>query len=81
VHWDWYEACRFYYERFRPTWGQNVNDAARAALVTCVNPSQATLDTLRRLNPALQLDVILAADPAELSGYVGQRILRGKAHG
>jgi hypothetical protein len=81
VHWDWYEACRFYYERFRPTWGQNVNDAARAAVVTCVNPSQATLDTLRRLNPSLQLDVILAADPAELSGYGGKRILRGKAYG
>jgi hypothetical protein len=80
VHWDWYAACRFYVERFHPSWGENPRDAARAAVVTCVNPGQETLETLRRLNPSARLDVIHAADPAELSGRVGERILKGRAY-
>jgi hypothetical protein len=79
VHWDWYAACRFYFERFRPTWGENLRDAARADVIVCVNPSQETLDALRLLNPSAHLEVIQAADPAELSARVGQRILSGKA--
>jgi hypothetical protein len=81
VHWDWYEACRFYFERFRPSWGENVYDAARANVVTCINPDQETLETLNRLNPSAQLEIIRADGPAELSARVGQRILRGKAYG
>ncbi len=80
VHWDWYEACRFYFERYRPSWGEIVSDAARASVVTCVNPDQDTLDTLGRLNPSVRLDVIRAADPAELSARIGQRILKGKPY-
>jgi hypothetical protein len=80
AHWDWYEACRFYFERFRPSWGEIVQDAARASVVTCVNPDQETLDMLRQSNPSIQLDVIRAADPAELSGRVGERILKGKPY-
>jgi hypothetical protein len=79
VHWDWYAACRFYFECFRPTWGENLRDAARADVIICINPSQETLDTLRLLNPSVHLEVIQAADPAELSARVGQRILSGKA--
>jgi hypothetical protein len=81
VHWDWYEACRFYFERFRPSWGENVYDAARADVVTCINPDPETLDTLNRLNPSAHLEVIRAEGPAELSARVGKRILRGKAYG
>jgi len=81
LHWDWHEACRFYFERFEPTRGENVRDAARADVVTCINPDQETLDTLRRLNPAARLDVIRAATPGELSALVGQRILSGAAYG
>jgi hypothetical protein len=80
VHWDWYAACRFYFERFRPSWGENVHDAARAGVITCINPGPETLDSLRRLNPAARLDVIQAADPAELSARIGQRILSGQAY-
>jgi hypothetical protein len=80
VHWDWYEAFRFYFERFRPTWSENLRDAARADVITCINPSQETLDTLRRLNPSVRLDVIRAATPGELSARIGQRILSGKAY-
>ena len=80
VHWDWYAACRFFFERFRPTWGENLRDAARADVVVCINPNQETLDTLRHLNPSTHLEVIQAANPAELSARVGQRILSGKAH-
>jgi len=79
LHWDWYAACRFYFERFRPTWGENLRDAARADVIVCINPSQEMLDTLRLSNPSARLEVIQAADPAELSARVGQRILRGKA--
>lgn len=81
VHWDWYEACRFYFERFRPSWGENPYDAARANVVTCINPDQETLDTLNRVNPSARLEVIRAEGPAELSARVGKRILRGKAYG
>ena len=81
VHWDWYEACRFYFERFRPSWGENPHDAARAEVITCINPDQETLDTLNRLNPSAYLEVIHASGPAELSARVGKRILRGKAYG
>ncbi len=81
VHWDWYEACRFYFERFRPSWGENPYDAARYNVVTCINPDPKTLDTLNRLNPSAYLEVIHAAGPAELSARVGKRILRGKAYG
>ncbi len=81
VHWDWYEACRFYFERFRPSWGENPHDAARAQVVTCINPDQETLDTLNHLNPSAYLEVIHATGPAELSARVGKRILRGKAYG
>jgi len=79
-HWDWYEACRFYFERFEPTWGANLHDAARAHVVTCINPGPETLDTLGHLNPSVRLDVIRAANPAELSALIGQRILAGKAY-
>jgi hypothetical protein len=81
VHWDWYEACRFYFERFRPSWGENPHDAARAQVITCINPDQETLDTLNHLNPSAYLEVIQATGPAELSARVGKRILRGKAYG
>jgi len=80
AHWDWYAACRFYVERFRPSLGENLHDAARANVITCVNPSQEVLDALRRLNPSARLDVIRAANPAELSAQVGQRILSGRAY-
>jgi hypothetical protein len=80
VHWDWYAACRFYFERFRPSLGENVRDAARAQTITCINPDQETLALLRQLNPTARLDVIRATDPAELSARVGQRILSGKAY-
>jgi hypothetical protein len=80
AHWDWYAACRFYFERFRPSLGENVRDAVHAEVITCVNPDQETLASLSRLNPSARLDVIRAADPAELSGRVGQRILSGKAY-
>jgi hypothetical protein len=53
VHWDWYEACRFYFERFRPSWGENPYDAARATVITCINPDQETLDTLNRVGGEL----------------------------
>jgi hypothetical protein len=79
AHWDWYAACRFYFERFRPTWGENPRDAARADVIVCINPSQETLEALRLLNPSAHLEVIQASDPAELSARVGQRILSGKA--
>jgi hypothetical protein len=81
LHWDWYEACRFYFERFGPTRGEELRDAARADVITCINPSQETLDTLRRLNPSARLDVIRADAPADLSALIGQRILSGKAYG
>jgi hypothetical protein len=80
VHWDWYDACRFYFERFRPSWGENVRDAARAGVITCINPSPETLDSLRQLNPSARLDIVQAADPAELSARIGQRILSGQAY-
>jgi hypothetical protein len=50
-------------------------------VITCINPGQETLDTLRRLNPSVRLDVIRAATPGELSARIGQRILSGKAYG
>jgi hypothetical protein len=78
--WDWYAACRFYFERFRPSLGENVHAAARAEVITCVNPDQETLASLGQLNPSARLDIIRAADPAELSARVGQRILSGKAY-
>jgi len=81
LHWDWYEACRFYFERFRPSWGESPHDAARSDVVTCINPDPETLDILNRLNPSAYLEVIHAAGPAELSARVGKRILRGKAYG
>jgi hypothetical protein len=81
VHWDWYEACRFYFERFRPSWGENPYDAARATVVTCINPDQGTLDTLNRVSPSARLEVIRAEGPAELSARVGTRILRGRPFG
>ena len=81
VHWDWYEAGRFYFQRFRPSWGENVYDAAHANVVTCINPDQETLDILNRLNPSAHLEIIRAEGPAELSARVGARILRGKAYG
>jgi hypothetical protein len=80
VHWDWYEACRFYFERYRPSWGESVRDAARASVVTCVNPDPETLDTLGQLNPFVRLDVIRASDPADLSARIGQRILNGRPY-
>jgi hypothetical protein len=80
VHWDWYEACRFYFERYRPSWGESVRDAARASVVTCVNPDQETLDTLGQLDPSVRLDVIRASDPADLSARIGQRILNGRPY-
>jgi hypothetical protein len=81
AHWDWYEACRFYFERFRPSWGESLRDAACSHVVTCINPDQVTLDTLSRLSSSVRLDVIRAGGPAELSARVGTRILRGKAYG
>jgi len=81
LHWDWYEACRFYFERFRPSWGENPHDAARAEVITCINPDQETLGTLNRLNPSAYVEVVHASGPAELSARVGKRILRGKAYG
>jgi hypothetical protein len=81
VHWDWYEACRFYFERFRPSWGENLYDAARASVITCINPDQETLNTLNRLNSSARLEVIRAEGPAELSARVGTRILRGRPYG
>lgn len=80
LHWDWQEACRFYFERFGPSRGETLRDAARADVITCVNPGQETLDSLRRLNPSARLDVIRAPTPADLSALVGQRILSGKAY-
>jgi hypothetical protein len=57
-----------------------VQDAARAGVITCINPGPETLESLRVLNPAARLDVVQAADPAELSARIGQRILSGQPY-
>lgn len=80
AHWDWYAACRFYFERFRPSLGENLRDAACADVITCVNPGQEALEALHGLTPAPRVDVIRAVDPPELSARLGERILKGKAY-
>lgn len=69
--WAWYDACRHYFLKFRPTRGESADDAAKVhgALghtITCINASPSTIAYLKQLNPEAVLDRIEVKSAAEL---------------
>jgi hypothetical protein len=76
--WTWFEACRHYFRAFRVTRGESLDDAAKVHgtlghTITCINPTDDVLDSLRRLNPEARLDEVRADSADELEGIMKRR--------
>lgn len=77
--WAWFKACRRYLRKFHVTFGENVNDAAKVHgtlghTITCINPTDDTLEKLQRLHPEARLDIIRIDSAAKLEAKMNERV-------
>jgi len=84
--WDWYEASKEYFLRFRCTRGESADDAAKVhgALghtITCINAAPSTIAYLKQLNPEATIDAIDVDSVEELRQVMTWRAANGKRFG
>jgi hypothetical protein len=84
--WEWYEAAKDYFLKYRCTRGESADDAAKVhgALghtITCINASPSTLSYLKQINPDATLDRIEVETPAELRQVMRWRADSGRRFG